>query len=83
VTLAAMRAPGVSFLGSDIQCSKINRGRVENALCRSIRGTANGPDDVRTVFLRTTGNMKDTWTISCGVARPQSWSCRTTSARTH
>jgi hypothetical protein len=29
--------------------------RVEKVLCRSIRVTANGADDVRTVFWRTTG----------------------------
>ena len=49
-----LAAPGVSCVCSDVPRSKSDRVRVENALCRSIRVTANGADDVRTVFWRTT-----------------------------
>ena len=49
-----LTASGVSCVCSDVPRSKSDRVRVENALCRSIRVTANGADDVRTVFWRTT-----------------------------
>ena len=50
-----LAAPGVSCVCSDVSRSKSDRVRVENALCRLIRVTAHGADDVRTVFWRTTG----------------------------
>ena len=50
-----LAAPGVSGVCSDVPRSTSDRVRVENALYRSIRATANGADDLRTVFWRTTG----------------------------
>lgn len=52
-----LAAPGVSCVCSDVPRSKSDRVRVENALCRSIRVTANGADGVRTVFWRTTESI--------------------------
>ena len=49
-----LAAPGVSCVCSDVPRSNPDRVRVENALGRSIRVTANGADDVRTIFWRTT-----------------------------
>ena len=49
-----LAAPGVRCVCSDAPRSKSDRVRVENALCRSIRVTAYGADDVRMVFWRTT-----------------------------
>jgi hypothetical protein len=49
-----LAAPGVSGVCSDVSRSKSDRVRVENALCRAIRITANGADDMRTVYWRTT-----------------------------
>jgi hypothetical protein len=46
---------GASCVCSERSRSNSDRARVENALCRSIRVTANGAHDVRTVFWRTTG----------------------------
>ena len=47
-------APGVSCGCSHVPPAKSDRVRVENALCQSIRVNANGANDVRTVFWRTT-----------------------------
>jgi hypothetical protein len=52
-----LAAPGVSCVCSDVPRSKSDRVGVENALCRSIRVTASGADDARTVFWRTTGQV--------------------------
>jgi hypothetical protein len=49
-----LAGPGVTGVGSDVSRSKSDRVRIEHARCRSIRITANGADDVRTVYWRTT-----------------------------
>src|SRR5437870_5494126 len=55
-----LAAPGVRCVCSDVPRSKSDRVRVENALCRPIRLTARGADDVRTAFWRTTGTKRGT-----------------------
>jgi hypothetical protein len=64
-----LAAPGVSRVSSDVPRSKSDRVRVENVRCRSIRVTANGADDVRTAFWRTTGlalaiELKHQWLVT-------------------
>ena len=63
-----LAAPGVSCVCSDVPRAKSDRVRVEHALCRSIRVTANGADDVRTVFWRTTGSSKEPGSVLSGSA---------------
>ena len=56
-----LAALGVSCVCSGVPRAKSDRVRVENALCRSIRVAANGANNVRTAFWRTTGADQAVW----------------------